>query len=83
MSVSTPLICHECWPTQDNWYGPCKHAEEVTGRLLALVKELERERDEQKKVAADYVAMTRLLDEHPEAWKNQQWCECALCLSYR
>ncbi len=23
--ASGPIICHHCWPTQENWYQPCEH----------------------------------------------------------
>ncbi len=24
--VGTPLVCHHCWPTRENWNEPCMHA---------------------------------------------------------
>ena len=41
--------------------------------LLAALREASNERD-------NLLAMTRLLDEHPEGWDGP--CECKLCMSY-
>lgn len=29
MSDSSPVVCHECWPTRPNWNQPCTHAMHV------------------------------------------------------
>lgn len=29
MGSSSPLVCHSCWESKENWNGPCPHAMEV------------------------------------------------------